>query len=164
MSKSLAERFWAKVNKAGPTQPHMTTPCWVWTGAIGTHGYGAIGVGSKTDGTRTVDTAHRVGFLLQGGTLTPEKPCALHRCDFKPCVRCDHLFAGTPAQNASDRNQKGRTASGEDAGPAKLTNRQVRVIRLLSAYGHLQREIGKRFGVARSNVSMIVNRKTYLGA
>ena len=27
-----ATEFWALVDKEGPTQPHMETPCWEWVG------------------------------------------------------------------------------------------------------------------------------------
>ena len=40
---TIEERFWKKVDKNGPTLPHMETECWLWTGA--TNGkYGRIAI------------------------------------------------------------------------------------------------------------------------
>ena len=50
------DRFWEKVDKNGPTQPHMTTPCWVWTGGRGHFGYGSFYVGEP--GRRKMRSAH----------------------------------------------------------------------------------------------------------
>lgn len=102
----LAERFWAKVDKNGPTMPGMESPCWIWIAAKATKrgGYGVIS-GPRAAGAQK---AHRVAFVLQGGVLTQDKPDVLHRCDNPPCVRGDHLFAGNDADNVADMISKGR--------------------------------------------------------
>src|SRR4051812_27991288 len=33
-SRSLADRFWSKVNKDGPVVRSDLGPCWIWTGAL----------------------------------------------------------------------------------------------------------------------------------
>lgn len=40
-SRSLEERFWAKVDKAGPAHPYDAAlgECWLWVGAVWRRGY-----------------------------------------------------------------------------------------------------------------------------
>jgi hypothetical protein len=83
---SLAERFWSKVNKNGPTPKHRPElgPCWLWLGAI-SHGYGAFGVGRNK-----VKRAHRVAYeLVKGGIPNGLEPD--HLCRVRSCVNPDHL-------------------------------------------------------------------------
>lgn len=104
------QNFWRRVDKNGPTQPHMDTPCWVWTGSKIKHGYGRVGIGSK------LFLAHRVAWFIERGPIPHDGSahgiCALHRCDNPECVRIDHLFLGTNADNVFDRVSKGRSNAG----------------------------------------------------
>lgn len=101
----LADRFWAKVCKAGPVVRPELGPCWVWTSAsLNAHGYGVIGLG---DG-RGTSVAHRVSYELAHGVALTREQKILHRCDNPPCVRPDHLFEGTQADNMADMRAKGR--------------------------------------------------------
>jgi hypothetical protein len=102
LTQSDIDRFWAKVNKDGPIPPHRPElgPCWVWTAGTVDAGYGGFWLCGK------MRRAQRVAFLIKHGRW-PE-PCACHRCDNPPCVREDHLFEGTHAANARDRDAKGR--------------------------------------------------------
>lgn len=101
--RHVAERFVTKVDVNGPTMPHMATPCHVWTGLKSKQGYGRLHAFGR------IHKAHRVAFFIAEGRW-PE-PCALHRCDNPPCVRRDHLFEGTNADNVADKVSKGRTAN-----------------------------------------------------
>lgn len=40
------------------------TGCWLWTGSKTPGGYGSIGMGSLTDGTRRLQPAHRVSYEI----------------------------------------------------------------------------------------------------
>jgi hypothetical protein len=92
--------------------------------------------------------------------------CVLHRCDNPPCINVAHLWLGTPADNARDRDTKGRggAARGTAHGQAKLTEDRVRSIRdRYAAGGVTQKELAQEFGVCIANISMIVRRVSWKG-
>src|SRR6266436_3386291 len=105
-SPTLAQRFWSKVNKDCPIPQHCPRlgPCWLWTSCCMKNGYGVIGKGREGKG---MALAHRVAWMLHFGPI-PEGMYICHRCDVKLCVRMDHLFLGTPADNSKDMISKGR--------------------------------------------------------
>jgi len=98
---SRTDRFWAKVNKNGPTPEHALGPCWVWTGARSQFGYGNLTTNGKQE------NAHRVSWEIHFGPI-PDGIRVLHACDNPPCVRPFHLFLGTQKDNNRDREAKGR--------------------------------------------------------
>jgi len=101
LSEKDIARFWSKVDKNGPTQPHMETPCWVWTAAKKESGYGAFGVLRKTLKT------HRIAWTLIKGSIA-QNLFVCHHCDNPACVNVDHLFLGTNTDNVRDMVAKGR--------------------------------------------------------
>ena len=71
------QRFWAKVDTSGD--------CWLWTGAIGSHGYGMLTVGSRLNGTKRAVTAHRFSYTHLVGQI-PEGLVIDHLCRTRRCV------------------------------------------------------------------------------
>lgn len=171
--RSVADRFWEKVNKNGPIPEQCPElgPCWVFTSSPNEQGYCSF-----WDGVRPV-RAHRFSYELHYGVSLGELD-ACHKCDNPPCVNPLHLFPGTNADNNRDRDAKGRTKvatgdasgarvhperrpRGERHGCAKLTEAQVIKIRQSVAEGESRRLLAELFGIDRSTVNYIVSGKLW---
>ncbi len=138
------DRFWKYVWK--------TDTCWLWIGAY----RGAYGTISKQGGKRST-FSHRASWTINVGPI-PNRLNVLHRCDNPSCVRPDHLFLGTSADNTADMIAKDRQCRGERSHTAKLTSQQVIEIR---NSGLTQRQIVERYGIVQSVASAILLRKSW---
>jgi hypothetical protein len=130
----LKKRFLAKVRK--------TAGCWEWTAAKA-RGYGRLSVKKPI-----IAQATWVAWELFRGPI-PKNMWVLHKCDNRGCVKPAHLFLGVQLDNIRDCISKGRfrpgVLRGKDGPNAKLTTKQVRKMRLLSAAGMPRKDILKRF-------------------
>ena len=92
-----AERFWTHVDRSsGPLS------CWPWTKArMKKSQYGLF----KVSGMML--HANRVAWALENAA-DPGSMVVMHSCDNPPCCNPAHLSIGTYADNAQDRNNKGR--------------------------------------------------------
>ena len=88
----------------------------------------------------------------------PEGLQVLHRCDNRACINPEHLFAGTIADNMTDKTTKGRQAKGEGNYAAKLTAEQVMAIR---RDPRSSIKIAHDYCVKRRNISMIKKGETW---
>lgn len=157
MEKAL-QRFWKKVNK--------TDSCWLWTGTKTFGGYGRIrrSKGPNDDRRGKLMMATRFIYEQMNGPVS-KNLFILHRCDNPPCVRPDHLFAGTKKENRQDSILKGRAAvlRGENNPRAKLNMDQVLAIRSAVRSGEAQKDIAPRYGISSSQVSKIVIGTSWAG-
>lgn len=83
--RTLADRFWAKVDKRGPDD------CWMWTGSLHEDGYGQIYMDGRTQ------RAHRASLRVHGMEPPPydggTADCYVvdHICHQPGCVNPRHL-------------------------------------------------------------------------
>ena len=147
----IMKLFWAKVNK--------TDTCWLWTGAVSGNGQGYGAFYARPPGRRrigikgTMVPAHRWLWEQLNGPIPPGM-FVCHTCDVHLCVRPEHLWLGTPAENTADMERKGRHTL------TKVNADQVREIRELWDEGELSgAEIGKRYGLSNQQVCRIGKRQ-----
>jgi hypothetical protein len=122
--RSVEDRFWEKVDKAGPVPSHCPDlgPCWIWTGTR--NGLGRDGLGNyglfylPPPGPRQV-YAHRFSWELANGRSVPDGQYICHRCDNPSCINPSHLYAATPSENIQDALTKGRLPTGAASWPAR---------------------------------------------
>lgn len=141
---SVEERFFSK------TIPEPNSGCLLWTASVDRWGYGSFNIGK-----RVKVGAHRVAWSFVFGRI-PKGVCVLHRCDTPACVNVDHLFLGTHADNAADRDAKGRSVRGEAHVDAKLTEADVRAIRK-DPRTHVA--VGRDYGITTLHIGDIRRRK-----
>jgi hypothetical protein len=148
MRATLAERFWRNVEKSAG--------CWNWKGSLNSNGYGQI---SSFRG-KSPYKAHRVSWFLEYGSWPTQ--CILHKCDNPKCVRPEHLFEGTRADNIADMVKKKRHRPpvhclnhlpGEQHATSRLSNQDILDIRF--SVGITQAELGRKFGVTQTQISSI---------
>lgn len=144
LGPSVATRFWTKVAISD-------VGCWEWRGGKNPEGYGNFSLDGRSVG------AHVVAFMLTSGDV-PDGMWVLHHCDNPSCVRPDHLYAGTHAENVADRDRRGRTLNGERHGATRLSDATVVEIRALYASGRwTQRALAETFGVSVAWVNALVH-------
>lgn len=157
---SLEARFWPKVCKNGPILKSMETECWIWTGSRLTEGYGNL-KGEAGIALRS----HRASWELTFGKIESGLK-VLHKCDNPSCVRPDHLFLGTDADNANDRDRKGRcragkgTAKGDADNQTKVSDADVIEIRAKYATGNYsQIRLAGEYNLSQPQISRLVRHK-----
>jgi hypothetical protein len=153
----VTTRFWQKVDQSGT--------CWLWTAAKNPGGYGKFCLRKPL----TMD-AHRVSYQLTYGPIA-RGIVVCHRCDVPACVRPEHLFAGTHADNVHDMVRKGRNARGaslnrpsqvgQENYAAKLTEADVRCILARHVAGDRPTVIAADFHIAYRTVWAITRGKRW---
>ena len=129
------------------------TGCRIWVQAVTCGGYGRSAIAQKLHGTTIV---HRAVYQELFG-ITDASKYVCHYCDVPSCCNPEHLFLGTPTDNAQDRKNKGRSAPkyGEFSGKAKLKRSDIPNIWALLKSGVIQKDIAKIFGVSQGTISRI---------
>ncbi len=158
LTQRQIKNFWKKVNKAGPTVSHLTTPCWIWTGAKDTRGYGHQNINSK------LVRASRLSYLIHNNYLASDL-FVLHACDTPLCVNPSHLRQGTCQDNSNDMKARGRQNPRDNKGIANprscLTDKDVIEIRILHNQGLNNKQIARQFNVTHQMISLILLGKAW---
>jgi hypothetical protein len=143
------------------TIPEALTGCWLCWTAPNAYGYPVIWDGHKPM------HAHRVSWMVNRGPIRRGLH-VLHRCDNIGCINPDHLFLGTQADNNADKQRKGRQSKGVSHGDAigrgEASCRATiteETARLIFSYPASQFATAKVFGVSRSLVRWIRERRTW---
>ena len=152
---SIPDRFWSKVDIRGMDE------CWNWLRSSRHNGdgyeYGAFRV---RDGL--VEDAHRMSFILSYDVSIPSGYQVCHACDNARCCNPNHLFLGSPKDNAQDMVSKDRQCNrrGERNTVAKISDNEARKIYdLYQTKKYLQKDLANMFNVSRSCVGRIVLKK-----
>ena len=146
--RPLLERWNEKVQR--------TRTCWLWRGAMSKE-YGIIRLDAE-DGGKVVK-AHRASWILYRGPI-PDGFNVLHSCDNGRCVKPDHLFLGTQADNVHDAERKGRMAHGKNNSATKLTVREVIAIREMLKVSSL-RATARQYSVHYATITAIRDGRTW---
>lgn len=141
------KRFWSKVDIRGSDE------CWNWQ-AGGHAGYGTWHSGRQ-------EYAHRSAWMIANGQCIPDGLVIRHKCDNKLCCNPAHLELGTQTDNMRDRDKRGRTAKGSEAGSAILTEDDVAEILRLLHERRIHKEIAAIFGVSKETISGIATGRTW---
>jgi DNA-binding XRE family transcriptional regulator len=149
VSAEVEASFWRRVDRTPGYGPQGD--CWVMSKPIDPARYGKFTYTDET-GKRQMD-AHRFSLALSLGRLPNGD--SRHTCHFRPCCRPDHLIEGTRRENMADAVQAGRTLRGERNPLSKLTAAEVAEIKALRRNGIGQRQVAKKFGIAKTTVQHI---------
>jgi hypothetical protein len=160
------EHYWSGVDMT------LHFGCWPWRRFRLRKGYGQLRHNGK------LRRSHQLAWEMSTGLTIPDGLLVCHSCDTPPCSYPPHLFLGTSFDNQSDSAAKGRhknlgleqtfsaTANhnwrlGEAHPRSKLTEDDVRTIRLKSADGAYMRHLAIEFGVHKETISDVVKGRTW---
>ena len=119
--------------------------CWEWLASTKPAGHGQICLQGS------ILLAHRVAYAIAYGD--PGQLQVNHKCNNPKCCRPDHLYAGTQQQNLLDIDPEVRM----------LRNGRLTFLQVLHIFysARPQKELMDLYGVVRSTVSQIQNKKHY---
>lgn len=145
------ERFWSKIKFGEPNE------CWEWQAGV-RFKYGAYHLTVDGKEKMAVASRHMYGLIFGG---FDKKLFVLHKCDNPPCCNPNHLWLGTTRNNVDDKIEKRRLQWGTQIHTHKLTEDQVRLIRMRLECGDTATSLSKHFGIAISSLCKIGARQNW---
>lgn len=113
--------------------------CWIWTGSLANEGYATI-----THNKRRIMVHREIRHIFAGEQIR-QGQWACHTCDVRCCVNPEHIYYGSPRDNAIDTLSRG----GRDN---TLSLGQVREIYLSRDSG---KSLARIFGCSETTISKI---------
>ncbi|CAB4121137.1 hypothetical protein UFOVP154_32 [uncultured Caudovirales phage] len=155
------ESFWRKIDRKGSDE------CWPWLGKYrSAQGYGRLDIWGE-DGVY----APRVAYLIANpGAITLRAPKDVsipqfirHRCDNPSCCNPNHMTLGNLTQNMRDKVARGRSPDyrGTRGPRAKLTEEDVRDIRVKQKYGAHTKALAMLYDVSRATICGVLYGRHY---
>lgn len=131
--------------------------CLIWPYAKGSGGYAVVCIGGKTL------LAHILMCEHANGPKPTSEHEAAHSCGkgYLGCIAKRHLRWATSKENNADKKIHGTQVLGERHHKAKLTERDVRGIRLLGDEGRTYVYIANLYGISESQAALVVKRKSW---
>lgn len=134
------------------------TACWLWPYSSNQDGYGHFNLNGKTQ-----RVSRYVLMVVEGEP--PENAIARHSCDVPQCFNPHHLSWGTRSQNVQDTLERGQHRApsfpGERNPSSRLTEEQVRNIKLELNQGHPQIRLARKFNVSPATICNISTGKRW---
>lgn len=150
-----------RISRTRHFKVNLTIPCDEWTGYCSKH----TGHGQRWDPVlRKVRGAHVMAWEKAHGRSVPAGLVVRHACDNPPCLEPRHLEVGTHKDNHNDlmqrhpeRYQAPPSIVGERHPRAKLTDRQVAVIR--ETYTGMRGQkaaLAREYGVSKTWIAQLL--------
>lgn len=147
---NASDAYWSKpVSRFLRRVDVQESGCWLWKGCRNDRGYGLVRTSAK------FCKAHR--FMWERVLGLDSVDLLKHSCDVRNCVNPLHLSPGSPADNAADMVNRGRSRRGEGHQRATISDATVDEIRELAAQGVRNCDICKQVALLPGTVSRIVN-------
>lgn len=142
------EKFWNSVEILSENE------CWIFSGKIYKNGYGCFRINCHDF------LAHKISWLLSYGKKI-DGLVIMHSCNNRLCVNPNHLSMGTYSENLQYMVKCGRNnpPRGERNHRYKITEKDVKDIRLYSMAGIAPYVIAKIFDISKPQTYRIINGK-----
>ncbi len=148
LSGSDLFRFWNSVSVQGG--------CLVWNKSRCKKGYGRFTIGKQSY------IASRVAYTIHFGD-DPSPFMVCHECNNPSCVRKEHLYLGTNADNQQKCELEGRRVkSGMFSSRAKLWDTDIPRI-LEEAKSHTIAQLARKYSLPFNSMRAIVRGESYVG-
>lgn len=134
---------------------------------VGKHGYYEVSMGGRTsslpDFKRSGVKFHRFVAYQKFGDKLFDADCVRHLDGNSLNNNPENLELGTVLQNIMDRPPEERRAHAQKAANAqkKLSKERLEELRADRASGMIYKDLCKKYGIAQSTLSYILNGKTY---